>query len=143
MFFSFLNQPYDIIRCVYWFELFSQVSDVANGPFVLLPFGVLKFGKHVLKQSILRHGSRFYKILSHLSLNIFCRCLKRVGSVLSSSELDPFLHTYVVSCTYWVTTTVKSAIYSLFTCKRNDINLINSYAILVLARADWWLPQTE
>ena len=36
-FFSFLNQSYDIIICVYWFELFSQVSDVAIGPLVFLP----------------------------------------------------------------------------------------------------------
>ena len=33
-FFSSLNQHYDIIICVYWFELFSQVSDVAHGPLV-------------------------------------------------------------------------------------------------------------
>ena len=33
-FFSSLNQRYDIIICVYWFELFSQVSDVAHGPLV-------------------------------------------------------------------------------------------------------------
>ena len=31
--FSSHNQRYDIIICVYWFELFSQVSDVAHGPF--------------------------------------------------------------------------------------------------------------
>ena len=35
-FFSSLNQRYDIIICVYWFELFSQVSDVAHGPLVLM-----------------------------------------------------------------------------------------------------------
>ena len=35
-FFSSLNQRYDIIICVYWFELFSQVSDVAHGPLVCL-----------------------------------------------------------------------------------------------------------
>ena len=34
--FSSLNQRYDIIICVYWFELFSQVSDVAQGPLVFL-----------------------------------------------------------------------------------------------------------
>ena len=34
VFFSSLNQSYDIIICVYWFELFSQVSDVAHGPLV-------------------------------------------------------------------------------------------------------------
>ena len=33
--FSSLNQCYDIIICVYWFKLFSQVSDVAHGPLVL------------------------------------------------------------------------------------------------------------
>ena len=32
--FSSLNQRYDIIISVYWFELFSQVSDVAHGPLV-------------------------------------------------------------------------------------------------------------
>ena len=26
------SQRYDIITCVYWFELFSEVSDVARGP---------------------------------------------------------------------------------------------------------------
>ena len=31
-----VNQHYDIIICVYWFELFSQVSDVAHGPLVFL-----------------------------------------------------------------------------------------------------------
>ena len=31
---SSLNQRYDIIICAYWFELFSQVSDVAHGPLV-------------------------------------------------------------------------------------------------------------
>ena len=31
-FFSSLNQCYDIIICVYWFKLLSQVSDVAHGP---------------------------------------------------------------------------------------------------------------
>ena len=35
VFFSFLNQRYDIIICVYWFELFYQVSDVAHGPLVV------------------------------------------------------------------------------------------------------------
>ena len=34
MFFSSLNQRYDIIICVNWFELFSQVSDVAYWPLV-------------------------------------------------------------------------------------------------------------
>ena len=34
MFFSSLNQRDDIIICVYWFEMFSQVSDVAHGPLV-------------------------------------------------------------------------------------------------------------
>ena len=34
-FFS-LNQHYDIIICVYWFEMFSQVSDVAHGPLLLV-----------------------------------------------------------------------------------------------------------
>ena len=33
--FSSLNQCYDIIICVYWFELFSQVSDVVHGPLVV------------------------------------------------------------------------------------------------------------
>ena len=33
---SSLNQRYDIIICVYWFELFSQVSDVAHGPLVFV-----------------------------------------------------------------------------------------------------------
>ena len=35
VFSSSLNQRYDIIICVYWFELFSQVSDVAHGPLVI------------------------------------------------------------------------------------------------------------
>ena len=35
VFFTSLNQRYDIIICVYWFELFSQVSNVAHGPLVL------------------------------------------------------------------------------------------------------------
>ena len=35
IFYSSLNQSYNIIICVYWFELFSQVSDVAHGPLVL------------------------------------------------------------------------------------------------------------
>ena len=35
VFFSSLNQRYDIIICVYLFELFSQVSDVAHGPLVI------------------------------------------------------------------------------------------------------------
>ena len=35
-FFSSLNQRYDIIICVHLFELFSQVSDVAHGPLVLI-----------------------------------------------------------------------------------------------------------
>ena len=35
-FISSLNQRYDIIICVYWFELFSQVSDVAHEPLVKL-----------------------------------------------------------------------------------------------------------
>ena len=34
MFFSSLNQCYDIIICVYWFELFTQVRGVAHGPLV-------------------------------------------------------------------------------------------------------------
>ena len=33
-FFPSLNQRYNIFVCVYWFELFSQVSDVAYGPLV-------------------------------------------------------------------------------------------------------------
>ena len=36
VFFSSFNQRYDIIICVYWFELFSQVSDVAHGPLVFI-----------------------------------------------------------------------------------------------------------
>ena len=39
--FSSLNQRYDIIMCVYWFELFSQVSDVAHGPLVTIVVFVL------------------------------------------------------------------------------------------------------
>ena len=42
MFFSSLNQYFDIIICVYWFELFSQVSDVAHGPLVLFYIHWLK-----------------------------------------------------------------------------------------------------
>ena len=34
VFFSSLYQCFYIIICVYWFELFSQVSDVALGPLV-------------------------------------------------------------------------------------------------------------
>ena len=34
VFSSSLNQRYDIIICVYWFELFSQMSDVAHGSLV-------------------------------------------------------------------------------------------------------------
>ena len=34
-FFSSLNQCYDIIICVKWFELFYQVNYVAHGPLVL------------------------------------------------------------------------------------------------------------
>ena len=39
-FFSSLYQRYDtcIIICVYWFELFSQVSNVAHGPLVFYTF---------------------------------------------------------------------------------------------------------
>ena len=33
--FSSIYQRYDIIICVYKFELFSQVSDVAHGPLVI------------------------------------------------------------------------------------------------------------
>ena len=36
VFFSSLNQCYNIFICVYWFELFSQVSDVAHRPPVFL-----------------------------------------------------------------------------------------------------------
>ena len=36
-FVSSLNQHYDIVICVYWFELFSQVSNVAHGPLVSSP----------------------------------------------------------------------------------------------------------
>ena len=35
-FFSSLNQRYDIIICVFLFELFCQVSDVAHGPLVFI-----------------------------------------------------------------------------------------------------------
>ena len=38
MFFSSLNQHYDIIICVYWFKLISQVSDVAHGPLVFIKY---------------------------------------------------------------------------------------------------------
>ena len=38
--FPCLNQRYDIIICVYWFELFSQVSDVAHGPLVYLRYQI-------------------------------------------------------------------------------------------------------
>ena len=40
--FSSLNQRYDIIIYVYWFELFSQVSDEAHGPLVILWWTTLK-----------------------------------------------------------------------------------------------------
>ena len=36
VFYSFLNKFNDIIICVYWFELFSQVSDMAHGPLVFV-----------------------------------------------------------------------------------------------------------
>ena len=40
MVFASSNQHYDIIialnKCVYWIELVSQVSDVANGPLVTI-----------------------------------------------------------------------------------------------------------
>ena len=48
IFFSSLNQRYDIIICVYCFELFSQVSDVAHGPLVNLV--VLLVMKIIIKQ---------------------------------------------------------------------------------------------
>ena len=37
-FFPSLNQHYDIILCVYWFKLLSQVNNVAHGPLVLFFF---------------------------------------------------------------------------------------------------------
>ena len=49
MFFSCLNQRYDIIICVYWFEMFSQVSDVAHGPldfFIMQEFSLAKYMKY-------------------------------------------------------------------------------------------------
>ena len=36
IFFSSLNQRYNMSICVYELELFSQVSDVAHGPLVIL-----------------------------------------------------------------------------------------------------------
>ena len=42
------NQRYDIIICVYWFELFSQMSDVAHGPLVsseIFKFNTFKYCK--------------------------------------------------------------------------------------------------
>ena len=43
--FSSLNQHFDIGICVYWFELFSQVSDVDHGPLVLYSVFFLKKAK--------------------------------------------------------------------------------------------------
>ena len=59
-FFSSLNQCYDIIICVYCFELFSQVSDVAHGPlvsFAAVVFLLFSQLKYSLKRFvILKYG---------------------------------------------------------------------------------------
>ena len=49
MFFSSLHQRYDIIICVYWFELIYQVSDVAHGPFVCVCFNLHRSEWYLLK----------------------------------------------------------------------------------------------
>ena len=56
IFFSSLNQRFDIIICVYWIELFSQVSDVAHGPLVITFSWV--FG-HVYFKSQMVHAIHF------------------------------------------------------------------------------------
>ena len=49
VFFSSLNQRYNIIICVYWFELCSQVSDVAHGPLVICTTVVNDYHKWISK----------------------------------------------------------------------------------------------
>ena len=48
-FFSSPNQRYDIIICVYCFELFSQVSDVAHGSLVdlIIVFLINRYRKNI------------------------------------------------------------------------------------------------
>ena len=51
--FSSLNQIYVIIICVYWFELFSQVSDVAHGPLVIFWHFILQIKNNCRSGSVL------------------------------------------------------------------------------------------
>ena len=48
VFFPSLNQRFDKIICVYWFELFSRVSDVAHGPLVIQYFLIEMVRKYSL-----------------------------------------------------------------------------------------------
>ena len=52
MFFPSLNQHYDIIICVYWFKLISQVSDVAHGPLVYVTCCIYLYSKRAKKNDI-------------------------------------------------------------------------------------------
>ena len=62
------------------------------------PFGVLIFGMHVVNTvSLLLDRARDFTY--HTDFLICLRCLKRVGSVLSSPKLDRFLF----MCNYAVT----------------------------------------
>ena len=47
-FFPSINQRYDIFICVYWFELFSNVSHLSHGP--LVP--IISMKEFVLKISL-------------------------------------------------------------------------------------------
>ena len=62
MFFSSsFNQRYDIIIYVYWFELFSQVSDVAHGPLVPCPWCPRPLGSPLSKRCYILYLSRLDK----------------------------------------------------------------------------------
>ena len=76
MFFSSLNQHYDIIICVYWFKLISQVSDVAHGPLVFI--------KYLFKNNI---STMISVLTDEISLITFHTIMCKNALVLSTTWL--------------------------------------------------------
>ena len=79
--FSSLNQRYDIIICVNWIELFSQVSDVAHGPLVI-------FKDIWVNWSKVKHIIKLYPELWENSANVHVRS---VNYLFSSSWITMML----------------------------------------------------
>ena len=113
MFSSSLNQRYDIIICVYWFELFSQVNYVAHGPLVVFMLSVwFNFFLHMWRLSL----SQTLALSSFHFDNILMEILSTVGVQFLSEFLSPFhnkIYMMLLFCKIELPSTCRIIIYKV------------------------------